>query len=462
VDVTINLTAVLLLLAANAFFVAAEFALVKARGFRIELLASEGSMPARMTVRIQTNLEAYLAACQLGITMASLGLGWVGEPAVAALLEPLFHSMGVPDAFLHTSAFAVGFLIFSSLHIVIGEQVPKTLAIRRPEPVALWVAYPLHLAFMAVWPLNWLLNRASRGVLGLFGVEEAGHGEVLSGDELKGLVETSKEHGEIEHKKAEMLHRLFEFDQHQVDRVMIPSSQMYSLDLAHAPEENLEVMRYTEHSRFPVVDGDNGNRIVGILLARDIFNALLSGEDAPWCDLRRYCREPLVVPETQRIAPLFELMRQKQAHMALVIDEYGELAGIVTLEDLLEEIVGEIHDETDEASDEWTVEQVAPDRWEADGLVSLGDVERAVGLVVDPDMEANTLSGLFMEHLARMPLVADEVETEQFRLRVLSIEEHRVGRVAIELRFREGGTTDALVARASQSMDDVEVGTDSH
>ncbi len=249
-DVTINLLAVVLLLVANAFFVAAEFALVKARGFRIESLASEGSAAARLTVRMQNDLDAYLAACQLGITMASLGLGWVGEPAVAALLEPLFHSLGMPEAMLHTSAFIVGFLIFSSLHIVIGEQVPKTFAIRRPEPVALWVAYPLRFSYLAVWPLNWLLNRASRGILRLFGVEEAGHGEVLSGDELQGLVATSKVHGEIWHDKAE----------------------------------------------------------------------------------------------------LFELMRVKRAQMALIIDEYGELAGAITLEDLLEEIVGEIHDETDESS----------------------------------------------------------------------------------------------------------------
>lgn len=153
-EVTINLAAVLLLLAANGFFVAAKFALVKARSFRIANLAEEGRASARLTLRIQGDLEAYLAGCQPGITMASLGLGWVGEPAVAALLEPLFRALGVPDALLHTSAFILGFLIFSSLHIVIGEQVPKTLAIRRPEPVSLWVAYPLRLAYLAVWPLN--------------------------------------------------------------------------------------------------------------------------------------------------------------------------------------------------------------------------------------------------------------------------------------------------------------------
>ncbi|MBT8129656.1 MAG: DUF21 domain-containing protein, partial [Gammaproteobacteria bacterium] len=181
-DTTSSVIVIIILLAANGFFVAAEFALVKARGFRIEALAAEGSAAARLTVRIQTNLEAYLAACQLGITMASLGLGWVGEPAVAALLEPLFHSLGMPDRILHTTAFIAGFLMFSSLHIVVGEQVPKTLAIRKAEPVSLWVAYPLHFSYLAVFPLNWMLNKASSMILGLLNVQEATHADVLSGD----------------------------------------------------------------------------------------------------------------------------------------------------------------------------------------------------------------------------------------------------------------------------------------
>jgi CBS domain containing-hemolysin-like protein len=212
-DVALSLAAVVLLLAANAFFVAAEFAMVKARGFRLETFALQGSAAARLTLRIQADLETYLAACQLGITMASLGLGWVGEPAVAALLEPLFHWLGVPETVLHTVAFLAGFLLFSSLHIVVGEQVPKTLAIRRAEPVSVWVAYPLHVAYIVVYPLTWLLNVSARSVLSWFRVEEVSHADVLSGEEIRGLVATSQEHGEIEHGKAAMLQNLFEFDQ---------------------------------------------------------------------------------------------------------------------------------------------------------------------------------------------------------------------------------------------------------
>ena len=274
-DTTINLIAVVLLLVANGFFVAAEFSLVKARSFRLENIAEGGSASAQLTLRIQANLESYLAACQLGITMASLGLGWVGEPAAAALLEPLFTMMGVPDAVLHTVSFLVGFLVFSSLHIVIGEQVPKTFAIRRAEPVAIWCAYPLHAAYLVVYPLNWLLNISSRSILSMFNVEEVSHADVLSGDELKGMVQTSREHGEIEHGKANMLHNLFEFDQRNVGRVMIPSSSMEVLDVSAPAENNLAIIRDSGHSRFPLIDSNSDEAVLGIVLAKDLHTAVL-------------------------------------------------------------------------------------------------------------------------------------------------------------------------------------------
>ena len=431
-DLTVSFVAVVLLLMINGFFVAAEFALVKARGFRIEGMASQGSAAARLTLRIQGNLEVYLAACQLGITMASLGLGWVGEPAVAAMLEPMFHSMGVPESLLHSTAFVVGFLLFSSLHIIVGEQVPKTFAIRQAEPVSIWVAYPLHLVYVISLPLNLLLNKATSSILSLFGVQEATHAEVLSGDEIKGLVATSKEHGEIQQEQADMLHNLFEFDQRQVGRVMIPRNAVSCLDVSESPDKTLAIMQDTEHSRFPVIDGSKDDHIVGILLARDIYRALLCGESEPWRELARFCREPLVVPEVQRVSQLFELMRQKRAHMAFVVDEYGSFVGVVTLEDLLEEIVGEIQDETDDEHPSFEIETVDERRWEADGLISLGDLQKTVGLVVPAELDANTLSGLFMERLACMPVAGDEVQEGEYRLRVLSITDRRVGRVSIE------------------------------
>jgi len=364
--------------------------------------------------------------------MASLGLGWVGEPAVAAVLEPMFHSAGLPEAAVHTSAFLLGFLIFSSLHIVVGEQVPKTLAIRKAEPVSLWVAYPLHISYLLTLPLNWLLNQATASILSLFRVQEASHAEVMSSDEIKGLVATSHEHGEIHQDQADMLRNLFEFDQRQVGRVMLPRSSVNSLDLSAEPAANLSTIRETGHSRFPVIDSQDNDLLVGILLVKDIYHALLDGELEPWRDLKSYCRDPLIVTESQRVSMLFDQMRANRAHMAFVIDEYGEFIGIITLEDLLEEIVGEIHDETDTEASMPAIKQLDEGLWEADGLVSLSDLERIIGLSVPVDLDANTLSGLIMERLARMPEPGDEILQDDFRVRVVSLEDRRVGRVEIQ------------------------------
>jgi len=431
-NISLNLVAVVVLLAANGFFVAAEFSLVKARGFRIESLANEGRSTAVLTLRIQQNLEAYLAACQLGITMASLGLGWVGEPAVAALLEPLFHDLGVPEAALHTSAFIVGFLIFSSLHIVVGEQVPKTLAIRKAEPVALWVAYPLQVSYLLVYPLNWLLNNTTRKILSLFKVAEVTHADVFSSDELKGLVATSVEHGELGADKAEMLRNLFEFDQRQVGRVMIPRTALQLLDINGDVDENLTTIRDSGHSRFPLIDSDNNEKIVGIVLSKDLYAAMLNDDKQPWTNLQRYCREPFIVPESKKVSRLFDTMRTKRAHMALVADEYGDLIGIITLEDLLEEIVGEIEDETDAITSSFVISSLGENQWEADGLASLSDAERSIGLIVPDGLDANTLSGLCMASLGEMPVVGDEVLEYGYRFTIQSLENHRVGKLLIE------------------------------
>ncbi len=426
-----NITAIVLLLAANGFYVAAEFALVKARGFRIDALANEGSSAAKLTVRIQANLESYLAACQLGITMASLGLGWVGEPAVAAILEPWFSSMGMSEDMIHTSAFVVGFLTFSALHIVVGEQVPKTLAIRKAEPVSVWVAYPLHISYLLAWPLNWLLKGATSAILSLLDVAQVSHVEVFTGEEIKGLVATSTQHGEIHEAQATMLRNLFEFDHRHVGRIMIPVNSAHVLDISVPPGENLKIIRNTSHSRFPLIDSSNRDELIGIVLAKDLHHAILNGEAKPWADLEKFKREPMVVPESQRIAQLFDLMRIRRAHMACVVDEYGSFIGIVTLEDLLEEIVGEIEDETDDENAKPGIERIDETTWEVDGLLSLSDLERDTGLTVSDELDAYTVSGLFMRRLSRMAETGDEIEEDGFQLQVTSHTGRRVDKVRI-------------------------------
>jgi CBS domain containing-hemolysin-like protein len=273
-----GIAAIVLLLLINAFFVAAEFALVKAKSFRINLLANQGSKTALLAQRIQNNLESYLAACQLGITMASLGLGWVGEPVVAALLEPIFHAISVPEQLLHPISFILGFLIFSSLHIVLGEQVPKTFAIRKAEPVSMWTAYPLHWFYLLAYPLNWLLNKASGSILALFKIEEASHADVLSDDEIRGIIDTSEKHGDLNTDKALMLQNMFEFDTHTVEQIMLPQNEVDGLDLQASWEDNFKIIHTTQHSRFPVFDGNPDNP-VGILLVKDLYNVMIDNAD---------------------------------------------------------------------------------------------------------------------------------------------------------------------------------------
>lgn len=427
-----SVAAIILLLAINAFFVAAEFALVKAKSFRIDLLADQGSKSALLTQRIQINLESYLAACQLGITMASLGLGWVGEPVVAALLEPLFLSLGMPQAAIHATAFILGFLLFSSLHIVIGEQVPKTFAIRKAEPVSMWSAYPLHWFYLFAYPLNWLLNKASGSILAFFNVEEASHADVLSEAEIRGIINTSEKHGDMGTNKATMLHNMFEFDTHSVQQIMVPRGEVDLIDLQADWSQNLKVIQRTQHSRFPIVDG-NPEAPIGILLIKDLYSTLLGHENEmpdPTDVIRDNIRIPLLVPETQPVINLFESMRRSRNHMALAMDEYGSFSGVVTMEDMLEEIVGDIADELDIDEPDISVRWVE-DHWESNGLVSVTDLERVTNIDFPNDIDANTISGLFMQDLSRMPRKGDEINLYGLRFLALDIENNRVGQVQI-------------------------------
>lgn len=427
----VTLLLVIALLAANGFFVAAEFALVKARRFRIQVKADEGSGPARRVLAILNNLEAYLAACQLGITMASLGLGWIGEPFVAALIGPLLEPLGLPEATIHQIAFLTGFLTFSSLHIVIGEQVPKSFAIRQAETVSLWIAYPLHFCYIVVYPLNWLLDRASRGILSLFGVSEATHADVLTASELKGLVATSRAAGRIGNVKGEMLNNLLGFGRQAVSGIMIAWPDVVTLDIADDGKMNAAIVLESQHSRYPVVRRSDDS-VVGVLLTKDIFGAMLSGKPSPWDNLRDYLREPLLIPEGVGLSRVMEQMRQRRMHMAIIVDEYGQMSGVVTLEDLLEEITGEIHDETDTATEVHYVREISEGRWEADGLAPLADVEKMIGSSLEHKPDINTLSGLFMDSLDRIPAEGDVLEVSGYRLSVLSIDQRRAGHVGIE------------------------------
>jgi CBS domain containing-hemolysin-like protein len=429
----ISLFVAFLLLAANAFYVAAEFALVKARAFRIDALVEENAFGAALTKKLLGNIEAYLACCQLGITMASLGLGWVGEPTVAAIVTPLLQPMGMPEETIHLIAFLIGFLVFSSLHIVIGEQVPKTFAIRNPEPVSLWIAYPLHWSFLLLYPLNWLLNNASRGVLRAFGVREVSHHEVLTGAEIESIVETSAEAGALDAIVRDRLRGSFDLRELTVADVMIHRKNMKSVDIDLPAREILSQAMSSPHTRLPLWK-DEPDNIVGVLHARDLLRAISEhGRDK--FDINEVKRAPWFTPmQTSAEDQLAEFLRRRE-HFAIVVDEYGALMGLVTLEDILEEIVGDIKDEHDIA-----VQGVRPQpdgSVNVDGSVPIRDLNRVMNWDL-PDEEAVTIAGLVIHEAQAIPDPGQKFAFHGYRFQVLRRQRNQLTALRVEREMAEG------------------------
>ncbi|MGB3446501.1 MAG: hemolysin family protein [Xanthobacteraceae bacterium] len=427
----------LLLLAANAFFVSAEFALVKSRGYRVKAMVERRQFGARLVRDIMGNIEAYLACCQLGITMASLGLGWVGEPTVAALLEPVLRPLGMPDKALHFTSFLTGFLVFSSLHIVIGEQVPKTLAIRQPEPVSQWIAYPLYASYLLFYPLNWLLNSASRAILRALRVREVSHHEVLTGAEIEGLVGESAEHGGIESGEAEYIQNVFRFGDLTVADVMVHRTAMVMVNADLPPEDLVREVLASEYTRIPLWR-DKPENITGVLHAKDLLRAIRTSDgDTSRIDASAIALPPWFVPEMRPVSEQLKAFRRRKTHFALVVDEYGEVEGMVTLEDILEEIVGDISDEHDEAV---AGVRVQPDgSVVVEGSVPIRDLNRAMDWHL-PDEEATTVAGLVIHEARSIPERGQGFTFHGFRFRVLRRERNRITMLRIGPLPREAET----------------------
>ncbi|MGB3487503.1 MAG: hemolysin family protein [Xanthobacteraceae bacterium] len=436
-SVILNVLIAALLLAANAFFVAAEFALVKSRGYRVKTMVEQNRFGARKLRDIMGNVEAYLACCQLGITMASLGLGWVGEPTVAALLAPLLLPLGLSESALHFTSFLAGFLIFSSLHIVIGEQVPKTLAIRKPEPVSQWIVYPLYASYLLFYPLNWLLNNAARTILSALRVKEVSHHEVLTGAELEGLVGESAEHGGIESGEAEYIQNVFRFGDLTVADVMVHRTAMVMVNADLPPEELVREVLASEYTRIPLWR-DKPENIIGVLHAKDLLRAIRTSDgDTSKIDASAIALPPWFVPEMRPVSEQLKAFRRRKTHFALVVDEYGEVEGMVTLEDILEEIVGDISDEHDEAV---AGVRVQPDgSVVVDGSVPIRDLNRAMDWHL-PDEEATTVAGLVIHEARSIPERGQGFTFHGFRFRVLRRERNRITMLRIGPLPREAET----------------------
>ena len=412
---------VFLLVLANGFFVAAEFALVGARRSRIELLAEAGQARARLLVTLLDNLNAYISATQLGITMASLALGWIGEPVVAHMLEEPLRGR-VSDVALHTISFAVAFTIITFLHIVLGELAPKTVALERAERVALAIAWPLH-AFYKIfyWPIR-LLDWAGTRTVRLFGLHPSSeHAAVYTEEELRRLVDVSRRSGHLEAGEQQLINRVFDFQDAEVREAMVPRTQVEALPVTATLEEARAAFRALGYSRLPVYR-ERLDEVVGVLFRKDLDMGQVRPEEF---SLETLTRPPIFIPATATLGAALAQMQAARTHLVFAIDEHGGLEGIVTLEDLLEEIVGEIDDEYDEEARSQIVEQ-ADGTYLVDGMLAVRDANRHFRLGLPEDGRYTTLAGFLLDRAGQLLRPGDAVEHEGARFRVERVERRRV------------------------------------
>jgi CBS domain containing-hemolysin-like protein len=400
----ILLAAVLILV--NGFFVAAEFALVKVRATQLDLQVAEGSRSAKTARSILDRLDAYLSACQVGITLASLGLGWVGEPVVAAALAPLFHRLELSEELSHQIAVAVGFVSISVLHIVIGEQAPKNYAISQPLLVSTVVAWPLRGVFLVFYPALVVLNGASNLFLRALGIPVTSeHESAVPAEELRRIAEQSAAQGEITAGQGELLSNVFRFSGRVARDVMVPRAKVAAVDLAWPFPKLLEYVLENEQSRYPAYERDLDG-IVGILHMKDLMKRM-RGDAWSGEGLREILRPPLFVPETLSAQRLLQVFQRERSHLAVVLDEHGGVTGILTIEDALEELVGEIQDEHD-VGERRPIEELEGGGWSMDGRVLLSELEELLQLPAFTS-DSTTLSGFVMETLGRVARVDDKV-----------------------------------------------------
>lgn len=420
-----NIFLVLFLVLLNGFFVSAEFAMVKVRSTRIDTLLQEGNTRAKYAKRLVDNLDAYLSACQLGITLASLGLGWIGEPAIARLIEPVLADFGLSEAVIHTIAFAVAFSIITALHIILGELAPKSLAIQKADSVTIWTSVPLIAFYKLMFPVIWVLNSLANRILRAVGIEVASEHEAAhTEEEIRILMEESHQQGYINQTELTYVDNIFDFAERHVKEVMIPRTDMVCLYAEDSFAVNLETALDEQLTRYPVCDPDKDN-IIGFAHIKDLLAALAKGETPA---LKEMARDIMAVPETMPISNLLKLMQKKREQIAIVIDEYGGTAGLVTLEDILEEIVGEIQDEFDEERP--VVEIRADNAHSVDGRLLIEEVNEVFGLDLDRE-EIDTLGGWMSTQVEMPPRVGQQVESAGYAFVVEEVDNMRITRVLL-------------------------------
>ena len=428
ISLLFNLLIIVLLLFFNAFFVAAEFALVGVRKTRIKQLANEGNFNAKLALDAIKNIDRYIAAVQLGITIASLGIGWVGESTLAKLLLPIFHFLPLKAEIIaaHSLAVTISFALITILHVVIGELMPKSIALQFPVGTTLWVAKPMYVVTRLFAPMIFLLNGLGNSLLRLLKIEPApAHQAVYSTEELNMLIDASYKGGVLNQKEAEILQNVFKFSDLTAQDVMIPRPDMVCMPIDAKTEDIYKIIIDNQYTRYPIYK-ENIDDIIGFLHTKDLFSVMVNKEEI---NLSSLIREKFYVPETMPIEKLAQEFQKRKFQMAIVVDEFGGTSGLVTHEDVLEEIFGEVQDEFDDEECEFS--KISENEYEVCGKYRIDEFSEKFGINLD-DEDITTIGGYVVKMLGRIPITNNEVTDEYFKYTILEMDSSRIVKIKIK------------------------------
>ncbi len=419
-------------------FVGSEFSLVKVRLSRIEQLIDEGNSSAKLVKKMVHDLDYYLSACQLGITVTALGLGWIGESTFESILHPLFELVGIPPAMMKAVTVTASFIIVTFIHVVIGELAPKSLAIQFAEKMTLLLSRPLYFFGLIMKPLIWSMNGTARLILKIFGVQPAGHDDAHSEEELKIIMTQSYQSGEINHTELAYMQNIFSFDERIAKDIMVPRTQMITLQMPVTIDEIIEVVKEYQFTRYPVTEDGDKDHILGFINVKELLTNYAAGDSILASE---HMHNLPLIHEATRISDALIKMQRERVHIALVIDEYGGTAGIITMEDILEEIVGEIRDEFDD-EEVPDIVKVEEDIYHINGRVILDDITEQFGIEFEDADEVDTIGG-WIQMINTDAEKDDYINTEEDKWIVLDVENHQIKQVALLRRYNK--TQDDIV-----------------
>lgn len=422
---------VALLVVLTAFFVATEFAIIKLRSSRVDQLVVEGKKNALAVQRVTSNLDGYLSACQLGITITALGLGWLGEPTVEKMLLPVFEQWNLDSGLSHVLAFLIAFIGVTFIHVVIGELAPKSIAIQKAEFVSFAVAKPIIFFYRVMYPFIWILNGSANFLVRLFGLRPAKeHEDAHTEEEIQIILSDSLESGKINNTEYGYVNRIFAFDEMLAREIMVPRTDMAVLYKNNSLKENMDIIRKEQYTRFPVA-GDSKDHIIGMINTKQLFLQYQVNKET---DLQTLIHPVMTVSEVQPVKTLLKRMQQERMHIAIVVDEYGGTSGLVTIEDILEEIVGDIRDEFD-GDERKDIEKLDDHSYLLDGKVSLNELSVLIGVELKHD-EVDTVGGwLYSEMYDARP--GKQFEYKHLLFTVREVSKHRVNKVELTIQQRE-------------------------